>query len=1040
MLLKPKECLGCALYMVPNSGFSMPEGNCNNGVMIIGEALGQKEKMDGLPLRPHAESGSVLQTVFRRLERQGVPQSDRLDFLLWNLIACQPPKNLLENQPYEEAAIIHCRVHFQAVLQKFYGKVKCILALGNLPLRYLCPEIDGLVKDAKANKNKKQLKKLGSTSLRGYKFDSILGIPIVSTIHPSFIARGERLLLHVLKRDVFHAMQIAKGIQFPFSHNYILDPTDNEVNEFYNYCKNNPNLAISYDIETPYTKLEIDETEVEYEGMDIRDIDSIQFSVESGKGIFLDWSKYNEAAASILRLPNTKIGWNNWKFDQTNLEYHLGKDCVKGLNLDLIWEWKHANPDFVKIGRALQFAANFFAPELPAWKHKSESDPKEYGCIDVDSVVRINNGLTPALKEKRFAPDTKSLYDGYIDDIVNLRPILLDMTARGLPIDMEAREEMRKMLNVEIRNTNKAIQELYPFQLRKTDPQKGYKFVPDDVNKLIVKFNELYTRPNSNGTKNQYIIFGEKEDYHLYLSKFIEQNSRVKRSRKRDGTVVEKEITTTGLILSEFNIDGVIEKRWCRMEKFKPSSTPQVIRYIEYKGYKVPETKDFRKGNKPTTTKDKISELFETTGDKLFELIVYIRELRKLKSTYVDSKRKGWVVGKDNRIHADFLPLPATGQLSSKIHNAPARGTRFSSKGYKALADQFRKTICAGPGKLLLSGDWSAFHALTLGFEAEDSEYMRLVRLDVHSYVAAYILAEELPLQHAKFKVKKPDKMEHERWIEKVAIQEETLIRLKTLTRWLSLPDDQLAEQLKFIKKNYEFTRNAQAKPAILGMGFGMREHKFYKLNRYSFKSVKECENLIETIRKLFPKTFVDFHKNILERADRDEYLISRYGYIRWFNDVFDWRMVYAPPRTLRMGERLIRSKGRLYHVKLGNDSNKAIAFLPANDAFGCKKEKMRELYQYQQDGIIVDKLAEYSMINEIHDDLMFEVEESKVEEAAGVIKNVMESPARYLKNSVAKDGLVVKVEMKVGKNWGAFNDNPSKGLINLNGMRELKL
>src|SRR5574338_407214 len=176
MLLKPPQCQGCALYMVPNGGFSVPEGNCNNGVMIIGEALGQKEKMDGLPLRPHAESGSVLQTVFRRLERQGVPQSDRLDFLLWNLIACQPPKNLLENQPYEEAAIIHCRVHFQAVLQKFYGKVKCILALGNLPLRYLCPEIDQLVKDAKANKNKKQLKKLGSTSLRGYKFDSILGI------------------------------------------------------------------------------------------------------------------------------------------------------------------------------------------------------------------------------------------------------------------------------------------------------------------------------------------------------------------------------------------------------------------------------------------------------------------------------------------------------------------------------------------------------------------------------------------------------------------------------------------------------------------------------------------------------------------------------------------------------------------------------------------------------------------------------------------------------------------------------------------------
>lgn len=1037
MLSKPPTCFGCSLYGYQQGGFSRPEGNCTNGVMIIGEALGSKEKQDGLPLRPYAESGSVLQTVFRRLERQGVAQTDRLDFLLWNLIACQPPNNLLENMPYEESSIIHCRVHFQEVLKKYYGKIKCILALGNLPLRYLCPEIGELVKNAKAEKNKKQLKKLGSTSLRGYTFNSILGIPIVSTIHPSFIARGERLLLHVLKRDVFHAMQIAKGIEFPFKHDYILDPTLEQANEFYEICRRNSNLAISYDIETPDTILETDETEIEYENIEVRDINSIQFSCESGKGIFLSWdgADFTNIAAKILSLPNTKLGWNNWRFDQTNLEYHLGKGCVKGLNLDLMWEWKHANPDFVKVGRALQFAANFFAPELPAWKHRSESDPKEYGCIDVDSVKRIDNGLTPTLKNKRFLPETKSLYEGYIDDIVNLRPILLDMTARGLPIDMEAREEMRKMLVSEIRKTNKAIQELYPFQLRKVTPSEGYKFVPKEITDLTIKFNELYRKPNTNGSGNQYIIFGDAENYQKYLARYIEQNSRVRQSRKRDGTVVTKEIDTTGLVLHEFNIAGEMEKRWCRMEKYKPGSPQQTIKYIEYKGYKVPTTRDFRKGDKPTTTKDKISELFDSTGDKLFEYIVYARELRKLKSTYVDSKRKGWVVSKDNRIHADFLPIPATGQLSSKIHNAPARGTRFSSPGYKELANQFRKTICAGAGKLLLSGDWSAFHALTLGFEAEDAEYMRLVRLDVHSYVAAYILAEELPMKFAKVRAKKPDKLTHEAWIAKVAKYEETLNRLKNLQQWLALSDEELGGQLKWIKKNFEFTRNSQAKPAILGMGFGMREHKFYKLNRYSFPDVKACEKLIEIIRNLFPKTFVDFHKNILERADRDEYLISRYGYIRWFNDVFDWRLVYAPPKSMRLGERLVRSKGRLYHVRQGNDTNKAIAFLPANDAFGKKKEAMRDLWEYQKDGIIRNYVREFGLVNEIHDDLTFEVDEDKVEIAAGVIKEVMSRPARYLKNSVAPEGLITQVEMKYGRNWGPFHETN-----NPDGMKELKI
>lgn len=1017
MLNKPKECLGCQLFMAPNSGFSMPEGKCTNGVLIVGESLGQKEKMAGLPLRPDAESGSVLQTVFRRL------QVDRSDFLLWNLIACQPPNNLLENMPYEREAIMHCRVHFQKVLENNIGKVKCVLALGNLPLRYLCPEIEELYNAAKADKNKKQLKKLGSTSLRGYAFNSILGIPIVSTIHPSFIARGERLLLHVLKRDVHFAMQVAQNGIPKFQTDYIIDPTDDEVNNFYNYCKNNKNLAISYDIETPYTRIETDETEIEYEGMDVRNIDSIQFSVESGKGIFLDWNKHNEAAASILRLPNTKLGWNNWKFDETNLEYHLGKGCINGENQDLMWMWKHANPDFVKVGRALQFATNFFASDFPAWKHRSESDPKNYGCLDVDAVVRINNGLSYALKNKRFLPNTKSLYEGYIDDIVNLRPILKDMTDRGLPIDVEAREEMRLMLIKEIRKANRELQELYPFELRNPQPKLGYKYVPKEIDELTNKFNDKFRKISSNGHKSDYTIFGDSDTYNLYLSRFIEQNSRIRVSKKRDGSVIEKPIETTGLICKEFLIDGIKEKRWCRVEKFKAGSREQVIAYIKYKGYKVPTTKDFRKGNKDTTTKDVISALADEHGDKIFNLIVYLRELRKLKSTYVDSKRKGWILGRDNRIHADFLPIPATGQLSSKIHNAPARGTRFSSEGYKQLANQFRKTIAAGPGKLLLSGDWSSFHALTLGFEAEDQEYCRLVRLDVHSYVAAYILASELPDRHKKLKWKKPDKLSNEEWIAKCAKYEECLNRISNLDQWLNFSDDQLKEQLKWIKKNFEFTRNSQAKPAILGMGFGMREHKFYKLNRHSFKDIKSCENLINTIRKLFPLTFDKFHRDILERADRDEYLISRYGYIRWFNDVYDWRMITGPPKTIRHGERLVRNKGRLYHVKLGNDSNKCIAFLPANDAFGKKKEAMRDLWEYEKDGIISNKVKEYGLINEIHDDLMFEVDEDKLEEAAKIIQEVMTRPSKFLKNSIAPNGLVVGVELKQGKNWGEMSE-----------------
>jgi uracil-DNA glycosylase len=1047
MLNKPKQCQGCPLFLVPNSGFSMPEGNCNNGVLVVGEALGQNEKYDALPLRPYAEAGSVLQTVFRRLTDEGIKNCDRLDFALWNLIACQPPANKLENMPFEHDAIMHCRIHFQEVLRKYYGKIKCVLALGNLPLRYLCPEIDNLVQEARLAKNKKQLKKLGSLSLRGYRFNSILGIPIVSTIHPSFIARGGRVHLHVLKRDVYFALEVAKGNIPELKTNYILEPTVKEAEEFYEICRCNPSIGISYDIETPDTVLETDETEIEYENIEVRDIISIQFSLEAGKGIFFPWmGEFITIAAKILALSNPKLGWNNWKFDETNLEYHLGKGCTNGDNLDIMYQWKHANPDFIKTGRALQFATNFFAPEFHAWKHLSEKDPKNYGCFDTDAVKRIDNGLSVALKAKRLSSESKSLYEGYIDDIVKMRPIFKHLFEIGLPIDVEAREEMRKMLVSEMRLANAKLQELYPFELRKVTPQLGYKFVPKEIDELTEEFNNICHAGNG----NNYVIFGSDEVYQLYLQKFIEQKTRIRTSRKRDGTIVEKQEETTGLLLKEFNIDGTKIKRWCRLEKFKPSSTQQVLNYIKLKGYKVPTTKNYREGDKETTTKDKISELFEETGDPLFEKVVYMRELRKMKSTYVASSKKGWVLGSDNRVHAEFKPLPATGQLSSKIHNAPARGTRFSSKGYVKLANQFRKTICAGEGKLLLSGDWSAFHALTLGFEAEDPTYMRLVRLDPHSFVAAYILAQELPDKYAKIRWKKPDRMEINEWKAKVTLYEEALSKLNNLNDWINYPDDQLRDQLKWIKKNFEFTRNSQAKPAILGMGFGMKEHKFYKLNRYSFNSVKDCENLLNIIRGLFPKVFIDYHRNTLAEADRLGYLLTRYGYIRWFNDVFDWRLLTkGDPKALKLGERIVTKGGRRYHVKLGQDSNSAIAFRAANDAFGKKKEAMRELWYYENDGIIRPFISEeirnqyknqnliksFGLINEIHDDLLFEVPEKKSKDAALIVYEVMTRPAKFLKNSIEPNGLTTNVEIKIGKNWAPFHEieNPS-------GMKEIKI
>src|SRR5215831_1062731 len=264
MIPKPIDCSGCPLYQTDKMGFSIPEGTCKNGVMIIGEALGSAEKAEALPFRPYAEAGSALQTAFRFL---GV---DRKDFVLWNMIACQPPFNALEGTSYEYDAINHCKIHFDRVIRRY--KPRVIVALGNVPLKHLWAKdkrIDEYVasmpettkEERKAKEKYLRHFKIGS--MRGYILPTEYNIPLISSWHPSYITREKgRTQLGVLMRDIYQALQLAQGKIPPFASNYIEEPTEKQLETFYQTCKNNPHLVISHDIETPLSTIETDESEI----------------------------------------------------------------------------------------------------------------------------------------------------------------------------------------------------------------------------------------------------------------------------------------------------------------------------------------------------------------------------------------------------------------------------------------------------------------------------------------------------------------------------------------------------------------------------------------------------------------------------------------------------------------------------------------------------------------------------------------------------------------------------------------------------------
>jgi DNA polymerase I-like protein with 3'-5' exonuclease and polymerase domains len=199
-----------------------------------------------------------------------------------------------------------------------------------------------------------------------------------------------------------------------------------------------------------------------------------------------------------------------------------------------------------------------------------------------------------------------------------------------------------------------------------------------------------------------------------------------------------------------------------------------------------------------------------------------------------------------------------------------------------------------------------------------------------------------------------------------------------------------LREYLARIKKAHKFVRDYKAKRAILGYGFGMGAKKLYDMNKESFENVKDAKRTIDMLNGVFPIT-AKWRTTIRQKAHDQGYLISRHGYIRYFWEVFRWQG----------GE-----------WKPGDDSESAIAFLPANDAFGEIKDRMLVIAEQGLD-------ERYNMINNVHDSLLFECPDPLVEEAKERIKLIMEKKSDILVSPiVAPNGLSVEVDVQAGSDW----------------------
>ena len=409
---------------------------------------------------------------------------------------------------------------------------------------------------------------------------------------------------------------------------------------------------------------------------------------------------------------------------------------------------------------------------------------------------------------------------------------------------------------------------------------------------------------------------------------------------------------------------GTKEIRWAALTEFNPNSAPQVKRFIKFLKHPIPKhaKRVDESGEAAETTEVKeLERLYAKTKHPVYPLLIQKRQLTKVKGTYVD----GWAPGRDGRVHTTFTFQPATWQTSSREPNAQNGLKHGKTPFQKALAKGFNGMIEALPGHKLVNVDAKSFHAQTTACEFGLPDYLRLAKIDIHSFVTCHYL-------------KRP---------ERVGLYEK--------------PDEEMREIFKFLKKDetFKFTRDYKAKRTILGIQFAMFYRKLYQLNPDDFENEGEAKKLWELIMvDLFPglKRGQDRQRHL---AAEQKFLQSRYGALRRFYDVERWD---------RTRQKMVG----------GDQAESAVAFCPAANAFGYMRAAMLRIHAKGWD-------ERYQMINSIHDSLVFHCPNALVEECVHNITHELQTPAKEMifKGVTGPEGLSVEAEPSVGLNQAEMEE-----------------
>lgn len=926
-LPKPNSCSGCMLSCLPwgnNHGFVPASGEGTSGVLIVAEAAGADETEAGMPM-----VGKAGHYLFQQLARVGL---ERDMFRIHNVLSCQPPGNKIVKMPYEAAAIAHCAPNLDATIADMkdrcrrWGKTLVILTLGRIAFK----RIMGFAEGHPVMRADYQCYPHWHETYQAW---------VIAADHPAYLMRGKSDLVPILQFAAQRAVEIATDGLVLDVPTYIEDPSPATfaqwMADFEKAWREDPdNIVLSYDIETPY-KSGKDEEAVAREDDDDYTILRCSFAYRAGEAISVQWRAEQMANLEYLfSLPCTLVGWN-LAYDSPRVRAQLP---IAGTEVDAMLAWHVLNSALPK---GLGFVTPFYAKQSLMWKHLAEGKPAYYNAADADMALRNYLGIKQDLIKNR-------LWDVFRRHVVKLNEALSFMSGKGVLQDAAARKAAEVRLVALMEQVKIDMDRAVPTDARRL---KVYKKTPKNVEGMVQVDGTVKTTRCVGCA-----ALGVKATHFKSVG--------AKRLKQGD-----PENPCEGLSSDKIDIATAL---WAKPLDFKVSKV-SLLNYQKTFGH---ESIINRRESKVTFDENALKTLMaQYPNDPLYPLIGRHREYQKLLSTYVGVEqpdgriRGGLPIGKDERVHTTFSHNPSTLRLASQnpnLQNLPRPG-----KNADDLASLVRNFFVAAPGHVLVARDFSGIEAVLVGYEARSARYIRLAKLDVHSFYTAYALNQ---LDGRVSANDLPD---------------------------LSWDDARLTKRLSEIKSEFKHDRNSLYKHLTHAINFGQgpkgAQEKIYKET-----DIIQPLNTIATVMGIYKELFPEipkWHHDVRLQADRDGYLRNAFGYVMRFNKVFSWKKV-----------------GKKWDQIPGDDAQRVLAAKPQSNAAGIIKESILRLYFDR-----FEDAGQYLRL-QVHDENFMEVPMELATHVDQVMQEEMERPVPELKLPASwgmGEYLSIGTEGKIGARWG---------------------